>query len=507
MLLTVLAQASEAAGTTEISPEEAMAAAGAALAGVMMAVMITAIVMSLLFIIPMWKLFTKAGQPGWASIVPIYNYCVMAEIGGKPMWWGALTLIPVVGVVFAIIILYNFFVAFGKGVGHLLALILFAPVGIVMLWIMAFGSTRYELGGDDYEDDEYAVGERGGSRRRAAAAGVGAAGVERIDGEVTEFEEDEDEDPTVGDEINDVMKNMLPWMTSLLFHLGIIVLALFLVWSYIALNEEEEAPIIPSARLSQNPGGSLSESESVDLQASQQNRQVQSESVSQSESLENLATNTDSKLELIGLAGGGGGGGKLAPFGTTTGKGKGLNAGFYGTGGNAHKIIYIVDASGSLIDTLPFAIKELKRSISELVDAQKFTVIFFQDRAAIEAPPRGLKAASSEVKKKVNDWVTLEAGYVTPRGATDPINALKLAMSYRPELVFILSDNITGHGVYEVDRGKLMDMLDKANKDRKIKINAIQFIYPDSLNTLRDIAKEHGGTYRFVTEKDLGLNK
>ncbi len=149
----------------------------------------------------------------------------------------------------------------------------------------------------------------------------------------------------------------------------------------------------------------------------------------------------------------------------------------------------------------------MKRSISELVDAQKFTVIFFQDRAAIEAPPRGLKKATSEAKKKVNDWVTLEAGYGTPRGATAPINALKLAMSYRPELVFVLSDNITGHGVYEVDRGKLMGMLDKANKDRKIKINAIQFIYPDGLNTLRDIAKGHGGTYRFVTEKDLGLNK
>lgn len=506
MLFTVLAQAADAAPEIQIS-EEGLAAAGAALAGIMVGVIIASIVMFFVIHIPIAKLFAKAGRPGWAAFVPIYNLCVMAEIGGLAMWWGALVLIPVVGFIFALVIWFKFFEAFGKGVGYFLAFIFLPIVNIVLLYMMGFGSSQYQLAGADVDDDEYAVGERGGSRRAAAAGAAGSGGVERIDGEVTDFEEDEDEEPTVGDEINDVMKNMLPWMTSLLFHLGIIVLALFLVWSYIALNEEEEAPIIPSARLSTNPGGQLSESESVDLQASQQNRQVQSESVSQSESLENLATNTDSKLELIGLAGGGGGGGKLAPFGTTTGKGKGLKAGFYGTGGNAHKIIYIVDASGSLIDTLPFAIKELKRSISELVDAQKFTVIFFQDRAAIEAPPRGLKAASSEVKKKVNDWVTLEAGYVTPRGATDPINALKLAMSYRPELVFILSDNITGHGVYEVDRDKLMDMLDKANKDRKIKINAIQFIYPDGLNTLRDIAKEHGGTYRFVTEKDLGLNK
>ena len=55
-------------------------------------------------------------------------------------------------------------------------------------------------------------------------------------------------------------------------------------------------------------------------------------------------------------------------------------------------------------------------------------------------------------------------------------------MRYRPELVFLLSDNITGRGKYEVDRADLLSMIDGANKDRKTKINCIQFIHPDSLN-------------------------
>jgi len=316
-------------------------------------------------------------------------------------------------------------------------------------------------------------------------------------------EEDEDE-VTVAGEINDVMQQMLPWMTSVLFHLGIIVLALFLVWSYIMVTEEEQ-PIIPVARLSENPGGQLSESEDVELQATQNVRQVQSEEVSNDQAMENLNSNTESKLELVGLSGGASGG-KIAPFGTTTGTSSGIGARFYGAGGNATKIIYVIDASGSLIDTLPFVIKELKRSISELSDKQQFTVIFFQAGSAVEVPPRGWKNATSDTKKKVADWITLASGNIIPRGSTNPVQALNLAMRYRPELVFILSDNITGHGRYEVDRSNLLKMLNDANEDRKIKINTIQFLYPDPLNTLKEVAKQHGGVFKFITEDDLGLN-
>jgi hypothetical protein len=205
----------------------------------------------------------------------------------------------------------------------------------------------------------------------------------------------------------------------------------------------------------------------------------------------------------VGLSAGGGG--KMAPFGTTTGAGAGIQAKFFGSGGNAHKIIYIVDASGSLIDTLPFVIKELKRSISELSDKQQFTVIFFQAGREVEVPPRGWKYATPENKTKVANWITLEQGNIIPRGSTDPVAAIKLAMRYKPELVFILSDNITGKGRYEVDRSDLMALLEQSNKDKKIKINTIQFLYPDPLKTLETISKAHGGVYKFVTEADLGL--
>ena len=299
-----------------------------------------------------------------------------------------------------------------------------------------------------------------------------------------------------------VLEAVLPWLTSLLLHLGIVLLAFFMVWSYLAIEEEEE-PIIPIARLSDTPGGQLEQSQSLQMQAAQNQRRVQTESVSTEDALDQLNANTQSDLELVGLSSGGSG--KLAPFGATTGGDEGVEAKFYGAGGNATKIIYIVDASGSLIDTLPFVIREIKRSIGELSARQRFTVIFFQGGTAIEVPPRGWKQATPEMKERVADWITLSEGNIIPRGSTNPVSALELAMRYRPELVFILSDNITGRGRYEVDRGRLLAMLDEANPEGRIKINTIQFLYPDPLNTLQKIAEQHGGVYRFIQESDLGL--
>ncbi|MCG2790922.1 MAG: DUF5684 domain-containing protein, partial [Actinomycetia bacterium] len=55
----------------------------------------------------MWKIFTKAGKPGWAAIIPIYNTLVQLEILGRPWWWLLLMFIPVVNFVISIIIIFD----------------------------------------------------------------------------------------------------------------------------------------------------------------------------------------------------------------------------------------------------------------------------------------------------------------------------------------------------------------------------------------------------------------
>lgn len=94
----------------------------------------------LLVIIAMWKVFEKAGQPGWAAIIPIYNIYVMTKIAGKPGWWVLMIFIPFINLVF-LIWLYNMISkSFGKDEGFTVGLVL---LGFVCWPILGFGAAKY----------------------------------------------------------------------------------------------------------------------------------------------------------------------------------------------------------------------------------------------------------------------------------------------------------------------------------------------------------------------------
>src|SRR5213082_2396714 len=88
-----------------------------------------------------WKIFTKAGQPGWACIIPIYNLYVWCKIVGRPWWWILLMLIPFVNLIIAIILLIDLAKSFGKGVGFGIGLLL---LGVIFFPILGFGSAQYQ---------------------------------------------------------------------------------------------------------------------------------------------------------------------------------------------------------------------------------------------------------------------------------------------------------------------------------------------------------------------------
>ena len=93
-----------------------------------------------LMITSMWKVYTKAGKPGWAAIIPIYNLVVLLDIVGKPIWWIILMLIPLVNLIVVIIVYVALAKAFGKGVLFALGLIF---LGIIFFPILAFGDAKY----------------------------------------------------------------------------------------------------------------------------------------------------------------------------------------------------------------------------------------------------------------------------------------------------------------------------------------------------------------------------
>jgi hypothetical protein len=93
-----------------------------------------------LMIAACWKVFTKAGQPGWATIIPFYNLYVFLTIAGKPGWWLILFFIPIVNLVMGIIVTVEVARRFGKGGGFAAGLIL---LPIVFYPILGFGGAQY----------------------------------------------------------------------------------------------------------------------------------------------------------------------------------------------------------------------------------------------------------------------------------------------------------------------------------------------------------------------------
>ena len=99
-------------------------------------------VILIVLIVANWKLFAKAGQPGWASIIPIYNLVILLQIVGRPTWWiAAILFCPPVGLVFSVIMMVDLAKSFGKGGGFAAGLIL---LGFIFFPILAFGSSQYQ---------------------------------------------------------------------------------------------------------------------------------------------------------------------------------------------------------------------------------------------------------------------------------------------------------------------------------------------------------------------------
>ena len=95
----------------------------------------------ILILAGMWKVFSKAGQPGWAAIIPIYNIYILLKIVCKPGWWLILYIIPLVNIIIVIIVTNNLAKRFKKGIGFTIGLI-FLP--FIFFPILGFGDATYE---------------------------------------------------------------------------------------------------------------------------------------------------------------------------------------------------------------------------------------------------------------------------------------------------------------------------------------------------------------------------
>lgn len=126
----------------------------AALAGIMAmlgTLFIIVMVVQVFIYVCLWKIFEKAGKPGWTALIPIYNIIIMLEIINKPMIWLLYLIIPLVNIYFGIMMTVEFAKAFGKDTGFAIGMIL---LPIVFYPMLAFGDAQYQgVGGAKAYDD------------------------------------------------------------------------------------------------------------------------------------------------------------------------------------------------------------------------------------------------------------------------------------------------------------------------------------------------------------------
>ena len=158
---------------------------------------------------------------------------------------------------------------------------------------------------------------------------------------------------------------------------------------------------------------------------------------------------------------------------------------FFGVRAQGQVFIYVVDCSGSMIDEsrLTRAKIELRRSVNALQAPQRFQVIFYNDEP-IPMPGLLPKAADFPSKDQLLQWLRL----IEPDGRTDPRSALGLALSLRPDAIFLLSDG-------EFPEGTAAAVTKK--NPRKIPIHCIDLGSGDTAEQLKQIARESGGQYKW----------
>lgn len=167
--------------------------------------------------------------------------------------------------------------------------------------------------------------------------------------------------------------------------------------------------------------------------------------------------------------------------------------------GPPQRVVFLVDASGSLIDTFDQVLERVSLGVRGLLAEQEYTVIFFRRDQVIETPPAGLKPADPRNKRLTADWLAPSAGNVSAFGRSEIDEAIALALSYGADEITLFSDNALARSTASGAEG-LIDQIEELclAADEHPIIHTVQFVYEDPDNTLRRIAEAFDGNFIFI---------
>ena len=169
-----------------------------------------------------------------------------------------------------------------------------------------------------------------------------------------------------------------------------------------------------------------------------------------------------------------------------------------GVSGNAMKVVYLCDSSGSMMTKFDTLRQELQKAVDGLRPVQAFDVIFFSEDSYI-AYDKQLAQAVPENKRRAYEFLEK----TTCHGSSDPVPGIRAAFATNPQLIYMLTDGDFPNNQAVIEEIKKLNAARPGNQ--KVKINTIAFMDrgEEYEKLLKQIADENGGLFKFVTDNDL----
>jgi len=301
------------------------------------------------------------------------------------------------------------------------------------------------------------------------------------------------------------MAYIMPWVISVFFHAGLFLILLFISMITIIKNAKSESVIIPAVALDthiyqQKYSYNDKKTTQKYIKNSLYGRLIQDNHIREyAESTSIREYETDKHVELIGISRNHSIG-SLAPWGE---KNRLFPPAFFDKKirniGNIYHIVYVIDRSGSMVETFDTVRMEMLISIGHLSEIQDFHVILFSKGIPRELPTRRLVKATPRNKIAAAEFLN----NCFASSQTDPIPALERAFSvlshahsrFPGKLIFFLTDgNFT-------DNNAVLLAIRQLNKNKNIHINT--YLYgnrpPGAESVMKKIAIENGGIYKYIS--------
>ena len=320
---------------------------------------------------------------------------------------------------------------------------------------------------------------------------------------------DQDEKVSAGSEMPEWIDRAIPWISSALIHAGVLLVFLF-AWQVVktVVHQKPQPIIIPqnwTTHFSLHPGGHPHPGNNNNpARSARQNLKKILESKAWNTSVTPTKVNalvapSHSSMAFIAVGphGGSSAGGTLAPFGVPGGgMGSGPKSSFIGNGGNATRIVYILDHEGSMLENFTYLKHHLRKSIDRLVPLQSFAVIVFRKNYRILGPNRLVHATLRNKQAFFRRFST-----VAPAGGAKYryryfARPFKAAFRLRPQIIYFLTK-----GAFDP---KLISYIRSLNKKHAVHIYTYAFTLQDrvSRENLKKIAHQNGGQYKYISRQE-----